>query len=319
MSLISVVIGIGLGMFAHVRPGERVAISVVENLLRSARNSAVARNAIARVRIDREAGALTAEGMHVIGTWHFEEEPVRGAFELDGASLGFDGSALVEDGFQGMALSFVGHPSGVKVEIPVHNDPAYDFTRGFAVDFALRIEPKASGRLITIGKSVYLETSSTGALRAYFVPTIVDENGAKRPAGKAWIESPAGVLAADRWSKVRLVYDLREFQLLVDGVVVTSAQYDAPVWEIDDALVLGGGQRAYQGTIDNLVIEAVGVTDEETLPDDAEFEESVPQEIVFAAGGALERALHAGALEFSIRYEDGRKHTFHINSYGTVE
>jgi len=319
MGMISLVVGIGLGMFSNTRPGERVAVSIVQNMLRAARNSAVARNAPARVRIDAATGTLRAEGMELIGTWHFESEPVRGAFELTGVALGFDGSALTDDGYQGNALSFIGHPRGCKLEVPVQNDPAYDFTDGFAIEFALRTEPKRGGRLLTVANSVFIETSARGEVKAYFVPRLTDEFGNDKAGGKVWLRSLPAALRPGSWSRVRLDYDRRRFRILVDGVEVAASEEDAPVWRIDGPLVLGGGQGTYPGAIDNLVIGAVGAADEISIPPEAIFTKETPAQIVFAASGELDRDVHKGPIEFAIEYEDGRRQPFRVNLYGTVE
>jgi prepilin-type N-terminal cleavage/methylation domain-containing protein len=141
IALIAIIFGSGLGMFAGLNPARRATVGLVQNTLRSAHNSSVARQAPARVRFDLaskrkdpdaklQPDTMTAAGMRVIGTWHFEDDQLRGAFGLDGVNLG---GYLVDDGFQGKALSFNGAAPESRIEIGVHQDPAYDFRYGFDI------------------------------------------------------------------------------------------------------------------------------------------------------------------------------------------
>ena len=53
MGVLALVLGVGLGSLASLNPGERAAVGLVQDALRSAHNSAVARVASARVRRER--------------------------------------------------------------------------------------------------------------------------------------------------------------------------------------------------------------------------------------------------------------------------
>jgi prepilin-type N-terminal cleavage/methylation domain-containing protein len=83
MSLIALLLGLGLGVFSNLDMGDRVAVSSVHNVIRSAHNTSVAMLAPTRVRIDAKARTLRAEGLQIVGTWHLEGEPLVGAFGLD--------------------------------------------------------------------------------------------------------------------------------------------------------------------------------------------------------------------------------------------
>lgn len=130
MGIIAVLIGAGVGLIARLRVADRAAVGIVTSTLRAARNWSVAREAPARVRLDSKNHTLQAFGMSVIGTWHFEGMPVRGAYGTEGLSLG---GKIVADGFTGSALSFAGEPARSRVEIPVQLDPAFDLARGFSI------------------------------------------------------------------------------------------------------------------------------------------------------------------------------------------
>src|SRR5262249_17381728 len=176
------------------------AVAIVQDALRSAQNFSVARTAPARVRIDAKTGEMRVEGMLVVGTWQFEGEPIRGAFGLEGSMLG---GRIVDEGFQGKALSFVGEPPPSKVEIPVQSDPAWNLHDGFALRCAVRPhgrEGEGGGAVLAIGETLGLETTSSGGARAWFSAEVSDERGELRRGGKIPVEAPSGTLVPERWS-----------------------------------------------------------------------------------------------------------------------
>src|SRR5262245_33568151 len=85
MAILAVVAGGAMGMFAALDVGKRQAAGLVKNSLRSAANSAIARTAPARVRIDAKQGTLTPMALTVVGTWQFERHALAGNSGLDGA------------------------------------------------------------------------------------------------------------------------------------------------------------------------------------------------------------------------------------------
>jgi prepilin-type N-terminal cleavage/methylation domain-containing protein len=316
MTLIAVVLGVGLGALATLDLGARASVGVVQSMLRQADNWAVARRAPARVRIDPARGVIRAEGMDVIGTWHFEELPPRGAFRLDGSVVGAE---LVEDGFIGKALTFHGLEPGARHEIEVQRDPSYAITTGFQVHCALRPEKVASGRVLRLGGSVGIDVTSRLGLEVFFSAERVDEFGQPVAAGKATLETPAGVLRPDRWNRITVSYDQSELVVLVEGVAVARVEENARVAKIDRPLVLGGGRRPWPGSIDNLVITAVGSEREVVLPGGTSFPADTPTEIVFAAGGGLDRTVHNQPVRIMIDFENGQRHAVQVNLFGTVE
>lgn len=316
VALVATMLGIGLGLFARIDLGDRIARSQVQNVLRSAHNWAVARQAPARVVIDAKAGVLRAEGLQTIGTWHFEREPLEGALELDGANLG---GRIAVGGFQGNCLSFAGTPSRSRAEIPVHKDPAYDFTSGFQVRCAVRTSGLSGGALLDLGGSVGLETLDAGAVRAWFSSLTVDERGETKRGPPVTITTDRGALLPERWALVEAQYDRRVFRVLVDGAPLVEVAEEAAVTKPDRALVLSPGVTAFPGAIDNLVIAAVAAADVTELPKGVEFGAKTPAVIAFAPGGALDRERHREPARFTLVFEDGREETIVVGLYGTVE
>ena len=121
MGLIGVLLGAGIGMLSTLNLGERAAIGLVQNVIRAARNTALARSSPAIVRIDRAAGTISAEGTQVVGTWHFEDERMRGGRQLDGR---IGGAEVVSGGYIGKALSFTKAQRGSVATVPIDGGPA---------------------------------------------------------------------------------------------------------------------------------------------------------------------------------------------------
>jgi len=289
-------------------------------VIRAARNSAVARGAGARVRLDPATGAIRAEALEVIGTWHFEGrgETVRGAFGVDGVNVG---AVYVEDGFVGNAIAF---PRGSRahVDIPVQQYSIYDLSAGFRLECAVRLDSAGGGRVLHVGETIGLDVTDAGGLRAWFVPRITDANGRDSKGGREIFSLPAGVLPPGVWKRVAVEYDRARFRVAIDGVWIDPEEPSdetAPVWSIDSPLVLGDSQSSFVGALDCLVLSAVGASEESRLPETVRFDPGVPAEIRFDSGGNLDRELHREPLSIDLVYEDGRTASVRVGMYGTVE
>ena len=317
MALIALILGVGVGMFTRLDLGDRVAVALVQDALRSAQNFAVARSAPARVRFDLATGAIQADGMLVVGTWRFESLPPSGAYGLDGSVRG---GRLVEDGFQGQALSFVGEPPRSRVEFTVQDDPAWNLREGFQLRCALRSMKEGGGPVLALGETLGLETTPSGGVRAWFAAEVADEaGGSVRRGQRIPIEAPSSSLVPDRWSVVELQYDRRRFRMLVDGTEAASVDEEMPVSRVDAALVLSPGNAAWPGAIDNLSVSATAAREETRLPRNVRFASGSPAEIRFAPGGGLDRGAHPEPVKLAVEFEDGRRMPIVVSLFGTVE
>lgn len=316
MLLIGLLLGFGLGVFANLDVGSRVAAGSVQNVLRSAHNWAVARIAPARVVIDVSKGTLRAEGHQVVGTWHFENDSIQGAFGIDGVRFGGE---IVADGYQGRALSFAGQPPRSHVDFPVHTDPAFDITNGFSIRCALRPTSGRGGELLDLGGVVAVETTSDGAVKARFVAqrTEAETNGGR--GGRVTIATERGLLTADRWSIVEVIYDRLQFAIRINGQIAAFLPETAPVSRSEGPLVLSPSQSAFPGAIDTLVVSAVVADAATELPKNVTLAGDTPKEIVFQPGGGLDREVHRDPVRLTLVYDDGRKEVVQVNLYGTVE
>jgi hypothetical protein len=107
--------------------------------------------------------------------------------------------------------------------------------------------------------------------------------------------------------------------LIVDGVTVGRSEETSAVASEPGVIVLSDQRRPFAGSIDSLVVGAVIGGEEVLLPEGTRFSDATPVEIGFAAGGGLDRALHAEPLAIGIELEDGLVRTVAVGLYGTVE
>lgn len=317
MTLIALLLGFGVGAISGLEIGSAGAGSLVRSTLRSANNWATARQAPSRVRIDPATGRIVAEGLQVVGTWHFEKEPPKGAFGLDGRLLGAE---LTEDGFIGKALRLSRDVPGARYEVPVQTDPAFALDTGFQIQVALRPDGEQRGRLLALGGSIEVEVTDELGLRCTVATQRPGDAGAGRvDAGRAVLATADAILEPEQWSRVLISYDRSRFCVLVEGIEVAWIAEEGYVAPVDSAMVVGGGQRPWSGSVDNLVISAVGAEEEVFLPRGAYFPSNTPKEIVFAAGGGLDRSVHPAPVEVVVEFDGRMSDVVRVNLYGTVE
>jgi len=316
ISLLALNMGVGAGLFTRIDLSDRVARPMVENALRSAHNWSIARGAPARVRLDPKLGTIDTEGLSVVGTWHFEALPARGAFGLDSTG---EGGVLIEDGFQGKALSFAGLGSRSGLTIPVTDDPAFNLTQGFVVRCAVRVQHGSGGSLLQIGGAVGLDVGTDGSLSGWFQTALEEQDSAPRKGGRIGVTTDPAALRGERWAQVELAYDRRQLTLKVDGVELVARDEESGVWHLEGPMVLSPGQVAFPGAIDALVVSAVAANETAQLPQNYRFAADVPREVRFRPGGGLDRTFHSRQVEIVLEHLDGRRETVRVQPYGTVE
>jgi prepilin-type N-terminal cleavage/methylation domain-containing protein len=319
MGLIGVIAGIGLGMFASFDPGRRAALGLVQNVLRQAQQSAVARRAPAAVRIDTVSSTLTAEALEVAGTWHFETPSLEGGRGIDAIPFDFPGDFLTSDGYTGSALDFTRGSRRSRVQVELDEDPLLDPRRGFSLDVALRAEALSTAKLIDLGTVVQISVRADGGVDGRMVTRRLDDVGREVAGPPIVVRSGPGALRMGRWTRVTLAYDRRELTLSADGVLLASRGEERDLWNLSGPLVLGDPQQGWQGALDQLVLATVRASEEYTLPESVRFDARTPKLVRFLAGGSLDPALHAGTVEFGLEFDDGGKDEVVVNLFGTVE
>lgn len=318
MGLISVVVGIGLGAFSSIDPGRRAAVGLVQNLVRTAHNTAVARRAPARVRIDPADGTIVAEGMDVLGTWHFEGFGLEGGDGLDGIVVGADDLSDAE-GYLGGCLDFSASPRGARLEVPVQDDPAFEPREGFSLELSLRPSREGTGRVLSLGGVVELDVAAGGALQASFRRRRSDDLGRTTAGGWVRATTGGGALRPERWSRVAVHYDRRALRVVVDGVQLAVEASEEDVAPLAGPLQIGGETGVFPGRVDELAIAVVTGEVESRLPETVRFRKATPRSIDFVAGGALDPSRHPGPVEIELEFQDGTRDRVLVGIYGTVE
>ncbi len=307
VALLGTLLGMGLGLFARLDLGDRVVRTQVVGQVRAARNFAVAREASAVVVLDHDQRRVQASGLAVVGTWHFEEATLAGAFgHMPSAAEG----RLIDDGFQGKALDFTGLPDGSHAAWPVHTDPAWDPRDGFSVALAVKRTGQlggtgGGGSVLRLGDSLGLEIEENGVLRMWFAPELVSEDKTVRKGGRVFVETEPGAVPAGRWCTLDARYDRVRMEVAVDGVVRARLAEDAAVWRAEGPLRLCGANAPFQGAIDRLVVACAVREDGYQLPPDVRFSKETPRLLRFAAGGTLDRELHAEPVVITLLRDDG--------------
>lgn len=319
MGLLAVVLGAGLGSLAGLNPGERAAVGVVQDALRSAHNSAVSRTATARVRIDPVNHTLVSEGLEVMGTWHFESNRLEGVEGIDGTFLGMD-PAVSPDGWIGNGLDFAAAGRGAEVEFPIQEDPAFDLSLGFAIDLWIKPREVLAAKLYEIPDVVQVELTKTGGVKArLFRASAESVTGMARKGAGLTIESESGLLRPDEWVHLRVAYDRAAARIYADGILVGSELGDFNLWHAESPIILGSRSTNAAVVVDELVISVVTASEEAELPGDVQFKKGAPTVVQFAAGGALDPLVHLGPVEIPLVFPSGKEDMVRVGFYGTVE
>ena len=114
-------------------------------------------------------------------------------------------------------------------------------------------------------------------------------------------------------------YDRKFLRAFVEGVPVGELEESAFVAPVVESMVVGGGRRTWEGSIDSLVVSAVAGSEVVELPQGASFAPGAPEEIVFWPGGGLDRVVHSQPIEITIEFDDGVRVPIRVGLYGNVE
>jgi type II secretory pathway pseudopilin PulG len=317
MFLLALVLGVGLGALSELDLARSQAAGLVKNVLQSAQNTALASHAPARVRVDPATGRIQAESALVVATYTFEGGGLTG-FGPDGE---VDPEDLEPRGFVGACFAPRGRPK-VTARIPLERDPGCDFTLGFVVRVAVLRETAGAGRVFSLGgaeaPTLALELGTSGALRGRF-RTRVGERGSDRPGEMVVLTSPGGLVPVGRWVELEMRYDRAQFELLVDGVVVAAQPEEAFVWRTSEELVLSDDALPFPGLIDSLSLSAQVEGEPGILPASVTFAPDSARAVRFAAGGGLDRAVHADVPRIGLLFEDGERRDVSVGLFGTVQ
>ena len=316
IGLLAVIAGGGMGVFASLDLEKNQATGMVKSALRAARNTARSQDLPSRVRIDIARSSLQRLSVRVIGTWHFEDEALSGAFGIGGR---LEGAALSDEGWIGRGLAFEAGGPGAVALLGVDRSALYDLRQGFGIDVWIRLDEEAVTNIASLGGVCGVQITREGRLQGWFHPEVEDEFAR---AGKGAITvalSEPNVLPLDRWARLQVVYDRVELAILVDGVRVAAARDDRPVWKVNEHLELGDRRRLFPGALDTLVITTVEEIESVVLPEGVEFASDSAGEVWFEPGGRLDRRRHVGPAVIGLVRDDGAREDVRVGLYGTVD
>ena len=229
------------------------------------------------------------------------------------------GIELAEDGYLGRALNLEGAEEGGSLSVQVQAGSTFDLSTGFQIAFAAKPMDMGSAQVLSIGESVGVELTSEGGVKAWFQGERRDDNGQVTSTGKVVAETSAGLLRIGSWSRILVSYDRSVLAIFVEGVPAGRTSDEAWVSKVEGPLVIGGRRRQWPGRIDSLVISAVAAEEYIELPEGVSFAETAPKEIIFAAGGGLDRRVHSKPVRFSLEFEDLSQQLIEGGVYGTVQ
>lgn len=317
--IMGVILGVGVGGFASFDPGSRAARGLVANILRQARNDAVAHRAPSRVRFSPEDRTIEAQGYVVAGTWSFESDALTGANGANGEAREFGGSPLTRDGFIGRALDMEKGGRGSVVAFDISDDPIFDLRRGFRLVFAVRAATIAEAQMIDLGEVLVLNLRRDGSVEVTAITRRVDEMGRARAGEKVQMRSTPGVIEPERWVEIEVRYDLRRLVVLANGVPVAERAETRELWKMGASFKVGGGRSLFAGRVDEVVLAVARTADVIRLPSSAGFAGSVPFEVRFDEGGRLDPIAHGGPVTVTLEYDDGTTESLEVLRVGTVE
>jgi hypothetical protein len=91
------------------------------------------------------------------------------------------------------------------------------------------------------------------------------------------------------------------------------------VWRTDGPLILSDDSLPFPGKLDSLVVSAQIEGEPGVLPQSFTFAPDSARTIQFAAGGGLDRLVHADVPRVGLLFEDGERKDISVGLFGTVE
>ena len=272
LALIGALLGLGIGMYANLgKQGVFTAtVGRVLSTLNRVRNSSMTHPAALQVHAgDPDKGETNAvQGLEFVTMFQTQCEPpaegtnfIVGALDRNGE---LPPAAVFKDGVMGKAIFLEGNA------IRCGNHPAYDATRGIAIDLWIYPTVATAGTLVRRGTGLDLSTTreeegvgvrwvlgfaSSGAVVEGAKPGSVTAETAEFHAKDA-------VLPLNRWSRIVATYDGAHVVIAVDlgrGPVERLRQVvNKPLApSSQDELFIGGGKTSFRGGIDDVRLEAV--------------------------------------------------------------
>jgi len=301
LTLVSVLMGIGVGAFRKVNLGRRLAVAQVKDALRSARLFAVEQSSVARVDIDPTENVIQSSGYQSTGNWHFE----------DAQSIGWPsvatprgGATLIEDGAIGNAMLLPADDDG---SLDLGSSPSFDSDQGLLVEAFVRVDADFEGGVL-ISKGHAFRVTLT-ADRTIVASVRV------RP-GKVIEGDKNGLLHLDttdaiwpeRWSRVTLLYDGFSFRLSIDGrerARLANEEFLSLHPDPESPIMIGGVSPIFVGRVDEVRLASVVTVEAPPLPEGVSF--AAQGTVWFDGRGRLDPNHHQKPVVISLVYDENRR------------
>lgn len=300
LSMISVLLGIGLGVFSNLDKnlGGEIALEKLKSFLRLARNSAIRNGSPSYVILNSEKGSITGSGATIVGQWHLED--AEGAV---GGKLSPSGGEFLPNGRFGGSLEF---PSAGFLMTESH--PRFDPRGGFSVEMYLKPTERRPMILFDMEGSYRLTLLEDGSLMA----EVELSNG-----DLVSLDNPDVILPLGRWSRVGLMKNSVNVSILFDGLEVESAPVDGHLgYILNTPLSMGAEKGPIRGAIDEIRLYSLATQETFKLPENVSL--VGPNQIVsFDRGGRLNASVHAGPTWVELRSET-KEYRVEVGIMGSV-
>lgn len=284
MSLLSVLIGLGVGMLNRRGSDFDIARTVVRDQVRLARETALARHVPTEVVFSGDGFetliTVESKSLEPVAHWHMEGRP-----GLDRAPRESRIEGDVVQGRIGEARRTEVDPAKTLLRLPIGRRPSFDLSGGFAVRLDVLIEERSESTVFRIGNSIEWTLDEDLFLSVRVVPS----EGGGAPAAPVQIEAEEP-LRLGRWHALDLVHDGRRLTMRVDDRTIATAPMTLSLLQLgSDELFVSPEDRPLVGIVDSVQLWGFTIGDRQAIPGTLEFDGARPV-VRFDDRGQIERA-----------------------------
>jgi len=316
LSIISVMLGMSIGVFQRSAPRRDLARNEMVSALRRARLFAVSEQAPTSVLLvpgdDDNWPSVTAIGRRTSAVWHMEGTNLSG-FPHEGSGVGYD-----EDlhGVLGKATRLIDNDTSY---IDLGRSPAMDSADGAAIEMFVKPDRRHMRELAHKGSGFQLVSDLAGALTLSVDIWRTRLDGA-REVQSISVSSEDGAMLPGRWTKIAASYDGLALRIYADNALVAEAvqvKWAPMAPSTEDPLVIGSYNAPFAGSIDE-VKWGIYVAERSKPMVDTEV---ISQETLvrFAPGGELDPRFHSGGVDLGIVTVGGAEAWVSVGLLGNVQ
>lgn len=301
LTLVSILMGIGVGAFKKISLGRRLAVAQVKDALRAARLFAVEQSSVARVDLDPVTNVIQSSGFQSVGNWHLEDPDSVGWPTLADRR---GAATLIDDGAIGSAMLLPADENGW---LDLGRSPSFDAEQGVLAEVFVKVAHEFDGGVL-ISKGTGFQVSLT-PMRTVTAAVRVHEgamSGGDKD-GLLHLESQDAIWP-ERWSRVTLLYDGFTMRLSIDGrerARLTNQERLRPRPDEEANLLVGGVAPFFVGGVDEIRLASVVTVQAPPLPDGVQL--ASKGTVWFDGRGRLDPNHHQRPVVVSLKYDDDRR------------